>query len=544
MAGSVTAATVKDWLREVGEVAVLDVREHGEYGEGHLFHATPLPYSRFEPLVETVVPRRATRIVVYDDGNSGVAERARRRAEALGYANVSVLDGGTAAWASAGNRLYAGVNVPSKTFGELVEHAYHVPALSVEELEERRRRGDKLIIVDGRPFDEYRKFNIPGGICCPNGELAYRIEALAPDPDTMIVVNCAGRTRSIIGAQLLRSFGVENPVVALRNGTQGWRLAGLPLEHGADRAYPAPPEGERLRRLRDKAEAFAARNGLARVETETVRRWLGEADRTTYVLDVRTPEEFAAGHLPLAVHAPGGQLLQALDQWVAVRGARIVLVDDSEVRATVIAHWLTQMGWDAAALRGGRESWSALADLEPRPPRWPALLPDLPVIAPRDLVGQLAGRSRPVLVDLRASGAFRQGHVAGAIWSIRPRAADLAGSLPTGAQVVLVTDDAAAARAYALDLTEHGRAVCGLVSAPPSEWVSSGLLVEASPNEPTDAERIDFLFFVHDRHEGNLESARRYLAWETGLVDSLDADERAAFRIVSSRKQRPSPRPP
>jgi rhodanese-related sulfurtransferase len=159
------------------------------------------------------------------------------------------------------------------------------------------------------------------------------------------------------------------------------------------------------------------------------------------------------------------------------------------------------------------------------------MLPDLPVIAPSEVVRQLAERDKPVLVDIRASSAFRESHIAGAIWSIRPRGAELAGSLPTGAEVVLVTDDPAAARAYALDFTEQGRTVRGLLSAPLSDWVSSGLPVESSPNGPTDADRIDFLFFVHDRHEGNLDSARRYLAWETGLVDSLDPDERAAFRI-------------
>ena len=103
------------------------------------------------------------------------------------------------------------------------------------------------------------------------------------------------------------------------------------------------------------------------------------------MLDIRTPEEFAAGHLPIAVHAPGGQLLQATDQWMAVRGARVVLVDDTEVRAMVIAHWLGQMGWDTAVLSGGAPAWSELADLQPPPPRWPTLLPDLPTIAPGDL---------------------------------------------------------------------------------------------------------------------------------------------------------------
>jgi rhodanese-related sulfurtransferase len=270
---------------------------------------------------------------------------------------------------------------------------------------------------------------------------------------------------------------------------------------------------------------------VKRVGPETLRQWLGEADRTTYVLDIRTPEEFAAGHLPIAVHAPGGQLLQATDQWLAVRGARVVLVDDTEVRAIVIAHWVGQMGWDAAVLSGGTPAWSDLADIQPRPPRWPTLLPDLPTIAPGDLA-RMRADDDVAIVDVRVSAAFRQAHLAGAVWSIRPAAAALARRLPEHAEVVLVADDEAAARAYALDLEEHGRTVRGVVSAPPTEWASGGLAVETSPDDPADAERIDFLFFVHDRHDGNLDAARRYLAWETGLVDQLDGDDRASFRLA------------
>jgi 3-mercaptopyruvate sulfurtransferase SseA len=62
-------------------------------------------------------------------------------------------------------------------------------------------------------------------------------------------------------------------------------------------------------------------------------------------------------------------------------------------------------------------------------------------------------------------------------------------------------------------------------------WRAAGLPVTASPRSPTDAECIDFVFFTHGRHDGNLEAARAYLAWEIGLVDQLDAEERAAFRI-------------
>jgi rhodanese-related sulfurtransferase len=535
MAGRIAAEILKEWLHDGGEIAVLDVREHGQYGEGHLFHAAPLPYSRLEPLIETLVPRASTRTVVYDDGVSGAAERAAARAEALGYTDIAILDGGAPAWAAAGHHLFAGVNVPSKTFGELVEHACDVPAISAEELQERRRADANLVVVDGRPLDEYRKFSIPGAVCCPNGELAYRIGALAPDPDTTIVVNCAGRTRSIVGAGLLRGFGIANPVVALRNGTQGWRLAGFDLEHGAERAYPAPPDGAALEGLRRQAETFAADKAVARIGPETLRQWLEQADLTTYVLDVRTPEEFAAGHLSIAVHAPGGQLLQALDQWVAVRGARIVLVDDTEVRAIVVAHWLGQMGWDATVLRGGEAAWPDVADIKPPPSRWPALLPDPPVIRPEDLARMLAGGDGPAVIDIRASGPFRDGHIAGAIWSIRPRAADVARRLPPATGVVLVADDAATARAYALDLREEGRTVLGLLLARPPAWAPAGLAVEGSPDDPPDSERIDFLFFVHDRHDGNLDAARRYLAWEMGLVDSLDPDERAAYRLDADK---------
>ena len=237
MTATIDAATLKAWLSDGGEIALLDVREAGQFGEGHLFFAVPLPYSRFELALPALVPNPAVRLVLCDGGEDALAARAAKRAEALGYRNVHVLAGGTAAWQRAGFTLYAGVNVPSKTFGELVEHARHTPRVSALDLEAMRRAGENFVIVDGRPFAEYRKMNIPGGICCPNGELALRIGEIAPDPKTKIVVNCAGRTRSIIGAQTLIDFGVPNPVVALENGTQGWTLAGLTLENGAGRRH-------------------------------------------------------------------------------------------------------------------------------------------------------------------------------------------------------------------------------------------------------------------------------------------------------------------
>ena len=362
MTGRIDARTLKAWLSDGAEIAFLDVRELGQYGEGHAFFAVSLPYSRFELGLPALVPRPATRLVLCD-GADGVANRTARRAEALGYANVSVLEDGVDGWRSAGYTLYAGVNVPSKTFGELVEQVRRTPHVTAETLRDMQAAGEDLAIVDGRTFAEFQKMSIPGGVSCPNGELALRIGGLAPDPRTKIVVNCAGRTRSIIGAQTLIDFGIPNPVYALENGTQGWSLAGLQLAHGAGRRHREPPAPADLGVLRGRARALAAARGVAFVSAREVEGWLADRSRTTYLLDVRTPEEFAASPMAGFVHAPGGQLVQATDQWIGTRGARIVLVDDEEVRAPMTAQWLRQLGHEACVLEGGTAAAATLAGL-------------------------------------------------------------------------------------------------------------------------------------------------------------------------------------
>lgn len=221
----ISAETLKAWLHDGQEIAVLDVREHGQYGESHLFYGTSVPFSRLELEIFRLVPRRGVRVVVYDSGEpdtEGVAARAAAQLRRLGYTAVHQLDGGTRAWSAAGYVLFAGVNLPSKTFGELAEHTYNTPRVSADRLAGMLASGEPVVVLDGRPIGEFRKMSIPTATCCPNGELAYRVHALVPDESTPIVVNCAGRTRSIIGAQTLINLGLRNPIYALENGTQGW----------------------------------------------------------------------------------------------------------------------------------------------------------------------------------------------------------------------------------------------------------------------------------------------------------------------------------
>jgi rhodanese-related sulfurtransferase len=466
--------------------------------------------------------------LVLCDGGDGIAARAATRAAALGYTNVFVLQGGVPAWAAAGYTIYAGVNVPSKVFGEIVEHQRHTPRISARDLEAMQARGDNLVVVDGRPWAEYRKMSIPGGICCPNGELVLRIRDIAPDPQTKIVVNCAGRTRSIIGAQTLIDFGVPNPVFALENGTQGWFLAGLELARNADRRY-GEARAETAEQ-RSQAQRFAAACGASSVAPSAAHAWLNDTTRTTYLFDVRTAEEFAADGLAGFVHAPGGQLVQATDQWVGVRGARIVLHDREAVRAPMIAGWLRQLGHEAYWLADGAAAASldwcrGSAGVEPRMP---------PSISIDEATTALRAGTASVL-DLRPGMAYRNGHIAGAVWTIRPKIA--ATRLPART-IILVADEPAVAALAALDLAEAGASDIRLLAGGYAAWCEAGLPVEASPGRPADAECIDFLFFTHGRHDGNAEAARQYLAWETGLLAQLDDQERGVFRLAT-----PAPSP-
>jgi rhodanese-related sulfurtransferase len=521
-APTVTARTLKSWLHDGGEIALLDVREQGQFGESHLFYATPLPYSRLELDAPRLLPRKQVRTVVYDDATEGVAQRAVARLAALGYTDVYLLEGGTPAWAAAGLALFAGVNLPSKTFGELAEHAYGTPRVSAAELAGMLAGETPPVVLDGRPVAEFRKMNIPTAICCPNGELPLRIASLVPDASTPVVINCAGRTRSIIGAQTLINLGLPNPVYALENGTQGWFLADLGLEHGGTRQYAADSAGKGLQA---GALQLARRFGVPEVAADTVLDWAADPGRTLFLCDVRTPEEFAAGSLPGAQHTPGGQLMQAGDQFVGVRGARLVLFDDDGIRAPTVASWLRQMGHDASVLAGGLASGLVLPArqvLEPTP---------LQGISAARLAQRLAGGEVEV-IDLRAGMAFRAGHLPGAQWAIRPRLASaLAG---VGRAVVLVSDEAAlAAWTVASDWPAHlARPL--LLEGGFAAWRAQGLPVEASPEVPADADCIDYLFFVHDRHDGNKEAARRYLQWETGLVAQLDAQELAGFHLPAA----------
>ena len=209
---------VKSMLADGAELALIDVREELIFSKNHLLWARNVPLSRLELRFARLVPRLSTRIVLCDDGD-GLVERAASVLESAGYTDLSLLEGGITAWRKAGFVLFSGVHVPSKAFGEFVEHDSGTPSISAAELNAMMQDGTELKVLDSRPFDEYTRISIPKGINVPGAELVLRVRDIAPSPSTTIVVNCAGRTRSIIGAQSLINARIPNKVVALRNGT-------------------------------------------------------------------------------------------------------------------------------------------------------------------------------------------------------------------------------------------------------------------------------------------------------------------------------------
>ena len=226
----------------------------------------------------------------------------------------SMLDGGNAGWEAAGYELFSGVNVPSKAFGELVEHENGTPSISADELNALMQSGTDMVVLDSRPLDEFQRVSIPTGVNVPGAELVLRVHDMAPKPDTLVVVNCAGRTRSIIGAQSLINAGVPNKVVALRNGTMGWSLAGLAPDSGQSRRAPAVSHGA-LAWAKSAAESVASKLDIRSIDEAALAQLRADASRTTYLFDVRDPDEYAAGHVAGAISAPGGQLVQATDQY-------------------------------------------------------------------------------------------------------------------------------------------------------------------------------------------------------------------------------------
>jgi rhodanese-related sulfurtransferase len=358
-APTITASQVRAALLLRDEIALLDLRHEATFATGHPLFAANMAFDRITLEAAARLPRKDVPIVIYDAGEDLVAAAVEQLA-ALGYTSIRQLEGGLDGWRRAGFELFQDVNSYAKAFGELVEQRRHTPSLAADDVAALIKAKANIAILDVRRFDEYATMNIPGSVSVPGAELVFRAGRAAPDPETTIIVNCAGRTRSIIGTQSLINAGVPNKVVALRNGTIGWTLARQELEHGADRRGAAGAfEGAQA-----NARDVAYRAGVRHITMDEANAIEAQPHRTLYRFDVRSAEDYAAGHIKGFRHYAGGQLVQEIDMAAPVRGARLLLSDDRGLRADMTASWLAQMGWETYVLEGGYDG-----PLEQGPPQ-------------------------------------------------------------------------------------------------------------------------------------------------------------------------------
>ncbi len=512
-------AALKSMLGDGREIAPIDLREELTFSQRHLLWARSVPLSRLELRFPLLVPRLGTRIVLCD-GGEGLVQRAGEILARAGYTDLSYLEGGIDAWEKAGFELFSGVNVPSKAFGEHVEHESGTPSISAGELNELLTGGRDMVVVDSRPFDEFQRVSIPTATSLPGAELVLRIRDLAPSPETLVVVNCAGRTRSIIGAQSLINAGLPNKVVALRNGTMGFKLAGFAPESGQSRRK-LDVSGPALDWAKQAADRVARRFGIPKIDAKALEAFRADTSRTVYLFDVRNPEEYAAGHVKGAVSAPGGQLVQATDQYAGTLGARIVLVDDLEVRAAMTASWLRQMGWRdvfVMAASGGERGFPLPKVLGPQPRH------EIGIDAAE--LADLVAKDRVTVVDLSLSPAYRKAHIPGAWFAIRSRLRQALAKIPVNGELVLTSEDGIVAGLASPELRTPARYLRGGNAA----WQEAGL--EFSADARMADEPLDVWLKPYERPNDTTGAMSEYLAWETDLLPRIARDGTARFSAL------------
>jgi rhodanese-related sulfurtransferase len=527
---TVDPKTLRSWLMDGDEIAVLDVREVGVHTTaGHILLSTPLPLSQLEMKIANLVPRRSSRVVVYDGGHEGLSARAGQRLQQLGYTNVAMLPHGTAGWAAAGGELFTGINVLSKAFGEHVEHAEDTPRLTVDEVKRRRDAGENMVILDSRTLREFQNFSVPGAVSAPGPELVYRFHEVVKDPDTTVVVNCAGRTRSIIGAQAIINAGVPNKVVALENGTMAWLMAGYQLDTGKSQQPPLP-KGPALEEAKAAAGRLAKRFGVRTIDTAMLSKLRSETEkRSLYILDVRSPEEYEAGHLPGARWAPGGQLVQALDEWVATFNARIVLVDNPDaVRATSTASWLLQMNVGEVTVLPVAPA--AATEKGPNKPALAVQPPEVAAIDPATARAQIDAGALTV-VDLDPSARYQAGHIPGAYFALRSRLMGDVSRVPGKGQILLTSGDGALAAFAAVELDAATERQVLVQRGGTAAWRAAGFPLEKGADRLLHPMEDAWTSpYSHEKEADRFAAFRTYLGWEIDLIGQIERDGTTRFR--------------
>ncbi len=518
MKNFVEAKTVKNWISDNKEIAFIDVRELAQHTAGHPLFSISIPFSEFEINVEKLLPNKEVRIVLFDN-NNGISEITYKIAQNLKYTNIFILKNGIDGWVKSKFHLFDGINVPSKSFGELIEKKFKTPSITALQLSKKQKEKRDIIILDGRPFDEYNKMSIPGSVCCPNAEIPYRISELIKSSNTEIIINCAGRTRSIIGAQALINFGIKNKVYALENGTQGWFLNDFKLDHGKTKFLDKTPSNEKINELRNRIVSLL-QNIVEIIDFNQAQKLINNKNITTYIFDVRT-KTYPKKELSQIRNVPGGQLIQATDKYIGVLKSHVIVFDDGDlVRAGMTALWLKKMNFHCYVVNESPVKIKKLnlkqeVNFETSPINLIKLenfknLKDIPIF------------------DIRNSIDYCKKRIKNSVWTNRYIITKKMSKYVKS--MIIVTNDLPKASLIVSDLQKKDPDSVVQVYHWNETDVEQFLDYIDLKKVELDEKFIDFNFHTHLRHKGNKEHAKNYLKWEIDLIKKMDEEEIDYFR--------------
>ena len=514
----INAETLKSWLSDKDEIAFIDVREIGQHTKGHPFFSISIPYSLFELNLEILIPNKKTKMILLDQ-NDGISILAYKAATLIGYSNIFILEEGVNGWINAGYKLFDGINVPSKSFGELIEQYFHTPSITAKELNEKQKNNENCIVIDGRPFDEYQNMSIPNSICCPNGELAYSVSSHVKDINTEIIINCAGRTRSIIGAQTLIDLGISNKVKALENGTQGWFLSDLCLDHNKNDFLDVRPDDTELKKIQNKIFKLLIKHSINLIDFSKAQELILDKNKSTFIFNVTNSNK----NMNSIRHVPGGQLVQATDKYIGVWKATVILVDDGDlIRAGTTAIWLKKMGYQVHVLK------KEIININTLKFKNKFLLKEKKLNIFE--IEKFNNFKNTILYDIRSSENFMKIRIKNSIWLNRANLRKV--KIKKQQQIIIITDEFDKARLVINDIEEMNLGcVISLYKWKENELINHSNIIDNKPILFPKKDCIDFNFHTYKRHKGSKSHANQYLKWEIGLINKMDKQELSFFNI-------------
>ncbi|MGU9956441.1 MAG: rhodanese-like domain-containing protein [Arenicellales bacterium WSBS_2016_MAG_OTU3] len=493
------AVSLRHILADGNEIALLDVRELTAFSIGHLWLANNLPLSRLELQIRRFVPRNDTRIVICDDAN-GIAERAANVLGKMEFSNLHILQGGVPAWSEAGFDLTDGNYVIAHAFGFFIEEQYGLQIITASDLRNKIQNREDILIIDARAEHDYTASSLPGSISVPAAEVARRLPDLINSSHTQVIVHCAGITRAALGAQEAISCGLSNPVYSLHEGTKAWVLAGGDLSSNQTIAQPNISANAKAFALQ-AATKLKQRNKLKYVTHEKLRKWSSEhSDRTCYLIDVRSEQEYFDSHYSGTISIPGGELAGMTIDHLATHNARLYLFAESDcARAEFAASWMLQSGWPEVFIVSDWKTATCINGAEPD--CYPELDQTTPaLISVNDLVAQLArdgvkGNTR--ILDFSQSDNFRKHHIPGAIWASRIHLYERLGISLQSKSIVVSCENGEIARLAAKDLKQELKLSATVLKGGNLAWRSAGMeTVSGIENTLGKVNDIDPGFFI------------------------------------------------